>query len=144
MSDHEIVLRAAAQSDAADLAILDNLAGNGISLWFWQGAVKQGIAEGAFEWGRACFLYADTICVAQYHHSRQKHGQGIGKVLLIDAVRRAEASKVGQMHLVAEDSYSSALALYQRFGFSTVDERPYIQFGFASESTKWLLMTKSL
>lgn len=35
----EIALRPARKSDAADLALLDNLAGHGISLWFWQKAM---------------------------------------------------------------------------------------------------------
>lgn len=35
----EIVLRPAKKSDSADLALLDNLAGHGISLWFWQKAM---------------------------------------------------------------------------------------------------------
>jgi len=35
----EISLRPAKKSDAADLALLDNLAGHGISLWFWQKAM---------------------------------------------------------------------------------------------------------
>ena len=43
MSD--LAIRPARQSDAADLAILDNIAGHGISLWFWQGAVERGEAS---------------------------------------------------------------------------------------------------
>lgn len=49
----EIVLRPATRRDAADLAILDNIAGHGISNWFWQGAVNMGKAEDAYEWGRS-------------------------------------------------------------------------------------------
>lgn len=51
----EIILRPAKKSDAADLAILDNIAGHGISHWFWQGAVSRGEAEDAYEWGRSRF-----------------------------------------------------------------------------------------
>ncbi|MEM7301946.1 MAG: GNAT family N-acetyltransferase [Pseudomonadota bacterium] len=46
-------LRPAKQSDAADMAILENIASHGLSLWLWQGAVKRGKAFDAYEWGRA-------------------------------------------------------------------------------------------
>lgn len=49
---NNITLRKAKKSDAADLAILDNVASFGLSLWFWQGAVKSGKADDAYEWGR--------------------------------------------------------------------------------------------
>lgn len=49
----DFIIRPARKSDAADLAILDNIAGHGISHWFWQGAVKMGKAEDAYEWGRS-------------------------------------------------------------------------------------------
>ena len=45
-------IRDATKNDAADLAILDNIAGHGISNWFWQGAVNMGKASDAYEWGR--------------------------------------------------------------------------------------------
>ncbi len=48
-------IRPSKQADAADLAILDNIAGHGISLWFWQGAVKSGKAKDALDWGRSRF-----------------------------------------------------------------------------------------
>lgn len=51
MADYR--LRPARRGDAADLAILDNIAGHGISHWFWQGAVNMGKASDAYEWGRA-------------------------------------------------------------------------------------------
>lgn len=53
MSD--VILRAAKRSDAADLAILDNIAAHGLSAWFWQDAVKQGKAGDAYSFGRARF-----------------------------------------------------------------------------------------
>ena len=57
----EILLRPATRSDAADLAILDNLAGHGISMWFWQGAVKSGKSDDAMSWGRARLADDDAI-----------------------------------------------------------------------------------
>ena len=54
-------IRPARRGDAADLAILDNIAGHGISYWFWQGAVKMGKAEDAFEWGRMRLADDDAL-----------------------------------------------------------------------------------
>ncbi len=56
-----LILRPASQADAADLAILDNIAGHGISQWFWQGAVMMGKASDAYDWGRARMLDAESI-----------------------------------------------------------------------------------
>lgn len=47
-----ITLRNAVVNDAADMAVLDNIASFGLSLWFWQGAVNCGMAGDAYEWGR--------------------------------------------------------------------------------------------
>ena len=53
-----IVLRPATIHDAADMAILDNLAGHGLPAKLWQSAVDAGEADDAFEHGRA--LMADA------------------------------------------------------------------------------------
>ncbi|MDD9910274.1 MAG: GNAT family N-acetyltransferase [Ahrensia sp.] len=45
-------LRQTAARDAADLAMLDNIGSHGLSLWFWQGAVKMGKADDPLDWGR--------------------------------------------------------------------------------------------
>lgn len=48
-------LRPAQKSDAADLAILDNIAGHGISYWFWQESVINGEGVDPMEIGRKRF-----------------------------------------------------------------------------------------
>ena len=48
-----IAIRDALKAEAADLAILDNLASHGFSQWFWQSAVTSGTADDAFAWGRS-------------------------------------------------------------------------------------------
>lgn len=65
---NNITLRKAVVGDAADLAILDNIASFGLSLWFWQGAVKRGKADDAYEWGKQrmanaeeAFGYANAV-----------------------------------------------------------------------------------
>ena len=55
----DITLRAAKPSDAADLAILDNLASHGISAWFWQRESKS--LEEALCKGRARFAKKDSV-----------------------------------------------------------------------------------
>lgn len=50
-----ITIRPAVRRDAADLAIIDNLASHGLSLAFWQHAVSEGEAEDALSHGRSRF-----------------------------------------------------------------------------------------
>ena len=45
-------LRPALKSDAADLALLDNIAGNGISLWYWNRVTGSSQLGNAFVLGR--------------------------------------------------------------------------------------------
>ena len=54
--DDGVTLRPARKSDAADLAILDNLAGHGISLWFWQQDMGGAPIDQALAHGRNRFL----------------------------------------------------------------------------------------
>ncbi len=49
---NNITLEKAVSADAADMAILDNIASHGLSLWYWQKAVERGEAVDAYEWGR--------------------------------------------------------------------------------------------
>ncbi len=49
----EVIIRPAQKKEAADLAILDNMAGHGISQWFWQQAVNRGDAMDALDYGRS-------------------------------------------------------------------------------------------
>lgn len=42
--------------DAADRAVLDDMAGHGLPAWLWQGAVKAGKAETALSFGRKRML----------------------------------------------------------------------------------------
>ena len=48
----EINIRDAKKSDAADLALLDNIAGHGISLWFWTSLTETNRYEDALSLGR--------------------------------------------------------------------------------------------
>lgn len=57
----ELIIRRAKRNEAADLAILDNIAGHGISQWFWQRAVNKGEAEDAYDWGRSRFAGHDVF-----------------------------------------------------------------------------------
>jgi len=57
----EIVLRPARKTDAADLAILDNLAGFGLSHWFWQQVSAVNSVEDAYACGRQRLADANMI-----------------------------------------------------------------------------------
>ena len=56
-----VTLRPAAPADAADLAILDNVAGHGISQWFWQREVVKGVADDAYDFGRSRFADENSV-----------------------------------------------------------------------------------
>ena len=57
-------------------------------------------------------------------------GQGIGKILLIEAMRRASlvAENVGVVCLFVDAKDLSARAYYQRFGFETAEKFPLLLF----------------
>ena len=89
-----ISIVAATKADAADLAILDDIASHGLALWFWQGAVKMGKAENAMEWGRS--RMADDQSVLGYRNYRvaRQHGRVIGAAAgFIQEKGRADAEK---------------------------------------------------
>jgi len=196
----EITLRPAKKSDAADLALLDNLAGHGISLWFWQkamGATRLGdafiygknrlTADDAFYGWRGTNVAVDNDdcvlgSVCSYINPENDEdgkevkraapvfvpvfelfekvigswlidslavfpnvqGQGIGKRLLDDSLRRGKALGSTEASLVTEDSNENAIGLYEARGFKTIATRKYIEFDGPSATNEWLLMTKTL
>ncbi len=56
----DVLIRPACRSDAADLAMLDNIGSHGLALWFWQGAVMMGKADDALDWGRQRMMDDDA------------------------------------------------------------------------------------
>lgn len=62
MADIEtITIRKATQKDAADLAIIDNMSSHGMSLAFWQHAVKSGEAEDPLVFARERFADKSSV-----------------------------------------------------------------------------------
>ncbi|MEE9375398.1 MAG: GNAT family N-acetyltransferase [Rhizobiaceae bacterium] len=49
----DLLIRAAKKSEAAELAILDDIASSGLASWIWYGGVIAGTANSALEHGRA-------------------------------------------------------------------------------------------
>lgn len=191
----EIIIRPAQKKEAADLAILDNLAGHGISHWFWEKAVAHGQANDPLDFGRARFasdevfawrnayvaveddmiagsitsyvmpesdneemevmkqeaaafvpvfeLYAaatnhwfiDSFAVFSSHR-----GQGLGEALLKNSLLRGRHSGVERAMLVCEDTNSAARALYEKYDFNEIDDRPFVDFGLNHTVNKWLLL----
>lgn len=196
MSDR--MIRPARRDDAADLAILDNIAGHGISLWFWQGSVEQGKANDPLDWGRSRFasdeifawrnayvaqsgdmiagsitsyimpdededvvaikkeapafepvfeLYAlasGTWFIDSFAVYSDYQGQGHGRALLDDSIRRGKSSGAQQAMLVCEDTNEQALGLYRKSGFSEIDQRPFVDFGLNHKTNVWLLLAAQL
>jgi len=91
-----IVLRPATIHDAADMAILDNLAGHGLPALLWQAAVNAGTADDAFEHGRA--LMADPASPYGYANAMiaevggRVAGASSGYVMMPDTGDAAYAS----------------------------------------------------
>lgn len=56
-----ITIRPAARNDAADLAIIDNMASHGLSLAFWQKAVERGEAEDPLTFARERFADENAV-----------------------------------------------------------------------------------
>ncbi len=56
----DILIRPARKSDAADLAMLDNIGSHGLALWYWQGAVMMDKSEDALDWGRQRMMDDDA------------------------------------------------------------------------------------
>lgn len=56
-----ITIRPAGRSDAADLAIIDNMASHGLSLAFWQQAVGRGEAEDPLSFARERFADEEAV-----------------------------------------------------------------------------------
>ena len=56
-----ITIRPAGRSDAADLAIIDNMASHGLSLAFWQRAVERGEAEDPLSFARERFADQNAV-----------------------------------------------------------------------------------
>ena len=73
-----ISIIAATKSDAADLAILDDIASHGLAMWFWQSAVNLGKAKNAIEWGRSRMADDQSILGYKNYIVAKQHGCVIG------------------------------------------------------------------
>ena len=73
-----ISIVAATKADAADLAILDDIASHGLACWFWQGAVNMGKAENAMEWGRSRMADDQSVLGYKNYAVAKQHGCVIG------------------------------------------------------------------
>ena len=91
-----------------------------------------------FAQANGCWLL-DALAV--YSASR---GKGIGRQLMTDVMARGRESDCKEAALVAEDSNSAALALYQGFGFSECSRLPYVPFNISSDTKNWLLLKAPL
>ena len=89
-----ISIVAASKADAADLAILDDIASHGLAMWFWQSAVDMGKAENAIEWGRTRMADDQSIIGYKSYMVAKQHGFVLGAAAgFIQEKGRADAEK---------------------------------------------------
>ena len=89
-----ISIVAATKADAADLAILDDIASHGLAMWFWQGAVNMGKADNAIEWGRSRMADDQSILGFKNYMVAKQHGCVVGAAAgFIQEKGRADAEK---------------------------------------------------
>ncbi len=117
-------IRSAAIADCSDLAILDNVAGHGLPLWLWHGAVLRGRATDALEWGRD--RYRDDSQPCNWRNARiadeggETAGMAVGYALPSDVPAPSEADPVLRPVLAlfaraAGTWLLDALAVFTRF-----------------------------
>lgn len=78
------------------------------------------------------------VLIARLALSRGLHGQGLGAVLLVEALRTAlEAMKTAGGRLIVVDAIDDAAAsFYEHHGFRRIPENPYRLFLKASDAAK--------
>ena len=85
MMVHEpITIRKATQKDAADLAIIDNMASFGMSLAFWQHAVTTGEAEDVLVFARERFADKGSIFGWKNAFVAENENEGLGAVTVYE------------------------------------------------------------
>jgi len=91
-------IRPARIADCSDLAILDNVAGHGLPLWLWHGAVTRGKGADALEWGRD--RYRDESQLCNWRNARiaevegETAGMAVGYALPSDVSTPSDADPV--------------------------------------------------
>lgn len=121
--ESRIALRSATRGDAADLAVLVDIASHGLASWLWHGAVASGSADTPLEQGRLILAEDGSIGAWQDATVAEIGGAFAGTAIgyaLTDAVRDMETA-----HAVLEPIMSlqkqvigswfvSTLAVYRR------------------------------
>lgn len=71
-------------------------------------------------------------------------GRGLGKVLLKEAANLSKKARSSRLALLVGSFNPKALALYESFGFTEQDRRPFVAFPGSDPSGDLILMTKAL
>ena len=80
-----------------------------------------------------------VIGVAVYQELR---GKGLSRLLLDHADVLAKQDKTTGLSIVVEDSNSTAITLYRRYGFLDCETRPWLPFNGRTGPKHWVLLTK--
>lgn len=121
-----ITIRAATPHDAADMAVLVDIAGHGLPAWLWGGAAKRGEAysalevgrsralreEGAFSWRNARIAEIDTAVAGLLVGYREPDYPEDEDLNQIDPILR---SLVQLEALASSTWYINVLAVYAEF-----------------------------
>ncbi|MFC6671344.1 GNAT family N-acetyltransferase [Marinobacterium aestuariivivens] len=79
--------------------------------------------------------------IATFEHCR---GKGIGRLLIQDTERRAQAAGCDLISLIVASENSTAKRLYEAMGFNIKDSRPVVPYPGSPQDGDWILMVKTI
>ena len=74
----------------------------------------------------------------------EHQGSGVGKALLAEAERLAQAANANRLTLMVGSFNARAYAVYQKAGFKECARRSFTAFAGSDEPGEWILMAKNL
>ena len=80
-------------------------------------------------------LHITSIAVQPIHQRK-----GLGKLLLLDLIKRSSSQRTFKIHLEVKDTNESAKAFYKSMGFETIGNRS----NFYKDGSDALLLTKEI
>jgi putative acetyltransferase len=100
--------------DAATFAPLFDEMVASRNFWLW---VVDGDVAGFYRTTRLPGRVSHVVMLGTLAVAPDRHGQGIGRAMLNDAINHCRAAGVRRLELYAESDNAAALAFYQRMGF---------------------------
>lgn len=137
----------AGKNDCLAIAELAMMAGEGIPAYFWEQSRQSG--EGLYpEFIRPCIELENQVpgsfyinMLASYPQFRD---QGNGTKLMAEAERQARERACNTLSIQVFEENQGALRLYQRLGYTLVDQRDLIPHPCFRYTGQVLLLTKKI